>query len=617
MRGGDFFNCVKASGFPQLKDSDFYLTLVQRNCTPDTCEISGTKERLSNDPESEYFGDLYEWMSSRISVEARDRSAYLLRLDVLTNPDASVALTAAATLAQEVNHWLPDQSPADAQLQFVALLEQVRAARRKTESAARIPTYATAIVGLGRNDVLNVADAIQDPISAYALAQPDAVTRLTTVSNETARAEIYDCRYFEGQNALASINACSGFALNDRQLSSCLSGALCQPAIPTTARIRAILTDSPVTLDQIARHSPFPRGIVRDVGTLKGIYDNCIGSPDSASKNACVERQLFAQSASLRGLSNCLGRQSSDQQVRCALDSIQPDASKALDCAESPSTSGVMDCLTATYLPGGAQSLYACLSGVDAQDQLSRCAAGAGGEVGKLARCYQQDRDRLAVVACVAGDQIPKSARDAIMCAANNADSLTNAAVCLAGTQISPRLARQIGCITESESSPVAAGVCIATASMDLTPEQQIGLECLASSGGQPYVFAACVGGQLTMREMAKCRGKAFGEGDCFGDNNELQKLAKDLTGDTIHSDTVVGQIMTVEITPATYVCGVVQSAEEIGVGSISKSLDNDRDAVNDLVKGDYGGLARTAVNAIVSPVQDVVNFAAAVVSIF
>ena len=45
-----------------------------------------------------------------------------------------------------------------------------------------------------------------------------------------------------------------------------------------------------------------------------------------------------------------------------------------------------------------------------------------------------------------------------------------------------------------------------------LTPEQQIAVQCVAETGGQPYAAAGCAATQLTVG----------GDRGCFGNNNDL-----------------------------------------------------------------------------------------------
>ncbi len=61
-----------------------------------------------------------------------------------------------------------------------------------------------------------------------------------------------------------------------------------------------------------------------------------------------------------------------------------------------------------------------------------------------------------------------------------------------------------------------------------LTAEQQVFAECAVETGLQPYAFAACATGQLTLNEFQKCFEIGVGGEGCFGNNNEVVKLVRD-----------------------------------------------------------------------------------------
>jgi hypothetical protein len=90
------------------------------------------------------------------------------------------------------------------------------------------------------------------------------------------------------------------------------------------------------------------------------------------------------------------------------------------------------------------------------------------------------------------------------------------------GTGEAQRIA---ACYAEAQWVPAAIAVCLA--SPQLTQDQRIFLECAAQANGSLHATAVCTGGKLAMKELGNCRGKRFGEGDCFNENNELRKLAR------------------------------------------------------------------------------------------
>ena len=57
---------------------------------------------------------------------------------------------------------------------------------------------------------------------------------------------------------------------------------------------------------------------------------------------------------------------------------------------------------------------------------------------------------------------------------------------------------------------------------LKLNPEQQIAVQCVVSTGGQPYAAAACIATRLTARELTKCFTEGIGGHGCFGNTNDL-----------------------------------------------------------------------------------------------
>jgi hypothetical protein len=96
----------------------------------------------------------------------------------------------------------------------------------------------------------------------------------------------------------------------------------------------------------------------------------------------------------------------------------------------------------------------------------------------------------------------------------------------------------------QNKGSYVQMGVC--AAGSNLTSEQQVYVQCAASTGGQPYAFAGCVGTQLTLNELQKCLDSGIGGRGCFGDNNAVVKLVKnawkDVTEGTGPSNELLGR---------------------------------------------------------------------------
>jgi hypothetical protein len=178
---------------------------------------------------------------------------------------------------------------------------------------------------------------------------------------------------------------------------------------------------------------------------------------------------------------------------------------------------------------------------------------------GQLQRCHNQTSSRRDFFECVINRTMPREYTINMQCMNNNRDDWGRALVCSTNDQRLNRnydrfkklnscnehardrwdVAQCVGdatlsesdnyylrCITENRGKFSSAAVC--AIGRKLTPEQQIALACAITSGGQPYAFATCTGGQLLERELDKClrHGVATNDG-CFGPNNEYIKVLR------------------------------------------------------------------------------------------
>jgi hypothetical protein len=80
----------------------------------------------------------------------------------------------------------------------------------------------------------------------------------------------------------------------------------------------------------------------------------------------------------------------------------------------------------------------------------------------------------------------------------------------------------------------LGTATCYGASQLNINTEAQIAVQCAMATGGEPYAFAACAGGQLTARELDKCLSNGVGgPNGCFGPNNTIvQALAQ--TGEVL-----------------------------------------------------------------------------------
>ncbi len=115
----------------------------------------------------------------------------------------------------------------------------------------------------------------------------------------------------------------------------------------------------------------------------------------------------------------------------------------------------------------------------------------------------------------------------------------------MVATQGSGEAQRIAACYAEAQGVPAAVAVCIA--SKNLTQDQRIVLQCAAAASGAPHATAVCAGGKMAAKEMMNCKGKKFGEGNCFNDNNEIRKLFSK-AGIPIGPNSVVAQVINIQL---------------------------------------------------------------------
>ncbi|HEY3622310.1 MAG TPA: hypothetical protein VGL12_07920, partial [Roseiarcus sp.] len=114
--------------------------------------------------------------------------------------------------------------------------------------------------------------------------------------------------------------------------------------------------------------------------------------------------------------------------------------------------------------------------------------------------------------------------KDVKDCVQKGDESNTALANCVGESFLGEKEKYYLGCVTKNRENYSAVAIC--ALSKDLTPEQQIALSCLISTGGVPHAYLACAGGQLFEREITKCWEHGIAtEGGCFGKNNEYRKF--------------------------------------------------------------------------------------------
>ena len=137
------------------------------------------------------------------------------------------------------------------------------------------------------------------------------------------------------------------------------------------------------------------------------------------------------------------------------------------------------------------------------------------------------EQKTLCLLGILGGDKEKLIAQQLSSCMQAYGSDYSKYPLCLAGENVDGDLGKVIKCMEEQsrtgQVSVTGTAVCYGLSSLNLNPETLIILQCAATSGGNPYVFAGCAGGQLVTRELDKCFTNGVGGSNgCFGENNEI-----------------------------------------------------------------------------------------------
>lgn len=259
----------------------------------------------------------------------------------------------------------------------------------------------------------------------------------------------------------------------------------------------------------------------------------------------CLAR-LSPDTAKAQKLTNCLYEGNS---VQCATEMLPPELRNVAECiAADDAVSSWTACATQVIGTGDQAEVAECLTTETTELGAFACVAQkSGNDPSGIGRCILQS-DTSATAACFLGDKPEvKAFQDFYRCARNGSDpaylvencteglfdtktsqGLACAlraksdkgalATCVAGAALPPDAARLVGCATSSQG---ATDFALCAAAPGMNEEWRIAAECAVQSGGEPFSFAGCTAGRLTVRELTKCFTGKIGE-DCFGKNNTI-----------------------------------------------------------------------------------------------
>lgn len=139
--------------------------------------------------------------------------------------------------------------------------------------------------------------------------------------------------------------------------------------------------------------------------------------------------------------------------------------------------------------------------------------------------------DRTAIVFCMVGQlggQREQAAAAALQnCYRQYGSDYSRYPLCMASGNVPGEAGKLLACVEQQSRTGnvtmTGTAICYGAGSIRMNPETQIIVSCAVATGGEPYSFAGCAGGQLTTRELDKCFTNGIGgNGGCFGPNNDI-----------------------------------------------------------------------------------------------
>lgn len=547
----------------RLSGNDFTPAVILRICQSGGVHgCTNAQPRYSDHPSARAFSMALEWLNAKL--DPKDAS-------LLTLPANSLVLLFPAQTNDldvkkpdnfiDTNPWPAEISASARQDYFEAAVTKLRPRQLKFEHS--VPR----ILGLPQEVAIRVLDVIDEPSQALTHLNFDKTASIRYVSDEIARTRILECVKYRGQRQLAEVRACAGYELTQEKITGCITGGRCVPDISKTGWASVIAIAEAHGRPELATAALLPRVAFTkaDYDALKKAAQDCRSVANGSQKamaTCVINARLSDQD---RKMFDCARQHgTSTASIECATGQALPASTQiAIGCTKKGDARGVA-CALEAALPASAREILDCQRNARGNSKnAALCTAKALGnkEVALYSACFEDSKDDWQQGAlCVMKDKIPKEAAQAIGCIQHGGSTSAIAGCVLTGN-LPKELQLPVQCVAEAAGDPVGVGICLAADG--LTPDQRIGLQCAMSSGGEPTTFATCTLGRLAVKEFTQCLDKKFGEANCFGENNDIRRLVKNLLGQDIHSGTVAGQFLNAQLEVVKFTVGMAQATSK------------------------------------------------------
>jgi hypothetical protein len=440
-----------------------------------------------------------------------------------------------------------------------SLARRVKQLREKAEvsKSELIQPVVAALAALSRNDIVRMADVLSSPNAAVRMALGTSDQALK-VSDELARVRIRECTKFQGKTKVTDIASCAGYKIiDDKSLDECLNGDLCRPQFGEKMNLNVALLAERLDVKELAVSVDLPR--ILDSKILFSAYQkaafNCADKnrSDPASMVTCLSQAQFPDQKvkDVLGCAKTMVGTKRDSVVIDCLDTALGANTKEAQIAQCLLKAGEdgtqrMMCIAQKSMDPATAKALNCAMTVTSVKQISSCVSDPNvAKLLKARECIDAGGDAMKISLCMARGNADPKTLEAINCMVSSRGDYKKGLTCAALQNVSGDVGLIIRCAASSGGDVRGTAICAVTPG--LTPEQQIALSCGVTASTGPG-YAACVGGQLTLKEFANCKTQGFAEGDCFGDNNELRKFSKNVLGQEIGSNSVVANVVNVNL---------------------------------------------------------------------
>lgn len=499
------------------------LALALRPCLGPACSLA----QLAPSASKQSFGQFYVWAISK----------GLKTVNQAYEIDSKGKFVAIVATLDKEHEWHEDFPVPLLQAAFINAANEARLGNPSL-------SYTTAeLVKLSRENVARLADVFDSPYLAALRVVQNPPTALNGISDELGRARLRDCVRLRGLFKLDEVGKCAGYTLlKQDELANCLANEKCAPAFGKEINFETMLIKQGTSLSDIATSNELPRIHLTNRDNFIKIANKC--NDDSGR---CLLRETVGKDTKGQRILECIQAAKNGPAVApCVLMSLSEDQRRKLECLQANSKVAAALCATRGSLPTGTQNILDCLSTLKDSAPATPAKACSFANGSREAACLLQNKDSWTDAAlCILGDKIPSPVRDAVRCAQKNPESWEGFGGCVIASQVDGEAQRYAACYIEGHGVPAAIAICLA--SQNFTQDQRIVLECAAETNANPYATTVCAGGRMAIKEMTNCKGKGFGEGKCFDENNEIRKFSKAL-GLEIGPKSVVADVINVQL---------------------------------------------------------------------